>query len=145
MVIHTNSYAHKVKQWHGDYGHKFNPTTTDKCVHWDGVTVRNNNSNIGRCWDWTNQNQYDPMVAGSFGLRRWFDMKSCMKLCNQNKEIRRDEDGYNPTAKYRKVWDVSIANLNKFIKRGGLDIAIDETTWQMVCMQIYNTVYGGRR
>ena len=52
-----------------------------------------------------------------------------MKLCNHNKEIRRGEDGYNATAKYCKVWDISIANLNQFIQRGGLDLAINKTTW----------------
>ena len=69
------------------------------------------------------------MVVDSFGLRRWFDMKSYMKLCNHNKEIRRGKDGYDPTEKYHKVWDVSITNLNQFIQRGGLDLAINEITW----------------
>ena len=129
MAIHTNSYANEVKRWNGDYGYKFNPTTAAKCVRGDGITVRNNNSIIGSCWDQTNKNQYDIMMAKSFGLRRWFDIKSCMKLCKHNKEIRRGEDENDPTAKCRKVWGISIANLNQFIQRGGLDLAINETTW----------------
>ena len=56
-------------------------------------------------------------------------MKLCMKLCNHTKEIRRSKDGYGPSEKYHKVWDVSIYNLNQFIQRGGLDLEVDETTW----------------
>ena len=68
VTIHTNSYDNKVKQWNGDYGHKFNPTTATECVRCNDITVRNNNSNIGSCWDQTSKNQYDPMVDDSFGL-----------------------------------------------------------------------------
>ena len=52
-----------------------------------------------------------------------------MKLCKHNTEIKKGEPGYDPTVKYRKVWDVSIYNLNQFLERGGLDITVHEATW----------------
>lgn len=52
-----------------------------------------------------------------------------MKLCAYFEEKDRKVEDYNPTQKYRLIWDVFIKNLNQFIKRAGTDVTINETTW----------------
>jgi hypothetical protein len=52
-----------------------------------------------------------------------------MKQCAYFEEIDRKADGYNPTQKYRLVWDVMTYNMNQLIVKAGLDHTMDETTW----------------
>ena len=63
------------------------------------------------------------------GIWRWYDLKAVRKLCHYKDEKKRTEPDYDPAQKYRKVWDITVHNLNKYFKEGGLDLAIDETTW----------------
>jgi hypothetical protein len=37
--------------------------------------------------------------------------------------------GYDPTQKYRLIWDAMAHNMNRIIKVGGLDCTGDETSW----------------
>ena len=41
----------------------------------------------------------------------------------------RGDPGYDPSRKFRYIWDAPIFNLNCLIKSGGKDVVIDETTW----------------
>jgi hypothetical protein len=41
----------------------------------------------------------------------------------------KNQTGYDPTQKYRLVWDVMTFNMNQIIEKGGLDLTMDETTW----------------
>jgi len=45
-----------------------------------------------------------------------------------DREDQRSEE-YDPTQKYRLVWDVMTFNKNQIIEKGGLDLTMDETTW----------------
>ena len=36
---------------------------------------------------------------------------------------------YDPTRKFRLVWDVMTYNMNQLEEKGGLDVTLDETTW----------------
>ncbi len=49
---------------------------------------------------------------------RWRQLKGNMKLCLFYQEKKKGDDGYDPTIKYRKIWDVATYNLNQLIKRG---------------------------
>ncbi len=44
-------------------------------------------------------------------------------------EKKKTDKGYDPTQKYRLVWDVMTHNMNQLIDKGGLDLTLDETTW----------------
>ena len=125
----TNSYAFGYKKCSEDYGHRFKPCSAEELVNWDGIVTRNLNSNVGSSWRTEHSNQYDEIIATTMSLRRWLDIKRVMKICDYTQEKKRGEPGYDPTQKYRKIWDVQVANLNQFIKKGGSDITIDETTW----------------
>ncbi len=44
--------------------------------------------------------------------------------------MKKTDEGYDPTQKYRLVWDVMTHNMNQLIdKKGDLDLTMDETTW----------------
>ena len=60
-------------------------------------------------------------------FRRWLDIKSVMKQNVYHKEKTRTEPGYDPTQKYRLIWDVMTHNMNRMIEFGGLDCTGDET------------------
>ena len=72
---------------------------------------------------------YNPLIADTMYFRRWVDIKRNLKLCDWTKETTRDDPNYDPTQKYRLIWDVTTYNLNQFIKKGGKDVVVDETTW----------------
>ena len=62
-------------------------------------------------------------------FRRWLDIKSVMKQNVYHKEKKRGDAGYDPTQKYRLIWDTMTHNMNRIIKVGGLDCTGDETSW----------------
>ncbi len=62
-------------------------------------------------------------------FRRWLYIKGCLKQNEYFTEKKRGEEGYDPTQKYRLVWDVMTHNMNRLIERGGLDLTMDKTTW----------------
>ncbi len=41
-------------------------------------------------------------------------------------EKKKTDEGYDPTQKYRLVWDVMTHNMNQLIDKGGLDLTLDE-------------------
>jgi hypothetical protein len=52
-----------------------------------------------------------------------------MKQNVYHKEKKRGDAGYDPTQKYRLIWDTMTHNMNRIIKVGGLDCTGDETSW----------------
>ena len=52
-----------------------------------------------------------------------------MKQNVYHQETKRGEPGYNPTQKYRLIWDIVCHNMNQLILVGGLDLTADETSW----------------
>ncbi len=62
-------------------------------------------------------------------FRRWLDIKVCLKQSAFWEEKKKTDEGYDPTQKYRLVWDVMTHNMNQLIDKGGLDLTLDETTW----------------
>ncbi len=54
-------------------------------------------------------------------FRRWLIIKTCLKQNEFWTEKKKTDEGYNPTQKYRLVWDVMTHNMK--------DLTIEETTW----------------
>ncbi len=113
----------------GESGHLFNTTNSQELMRWDGVVVWNVNEFVGNSWNSRHENQYNPVISSTMTYSRWRQLKGNMKLCLFYEEKKKGEDGYDPTIKYRKIWDVLTYNLNQFVERGGLDLTVDETTW----------------
>jgi hypothetical protein len=83
--------------------------------------------------------------------RRWLDIKACLKQNEFWTEKKKTDEGYDPTQKYRLVWDVMTHNMNQLIDKGGLDLTVDETTWPnssyadiQGCLQGKKTDKGGQ-
>ncbi len=62
-------------------------------------------------------------------FRRWLDIKACLKQNAFWGKKKKTDERYDPTQKYRLVWDVMTHNMNQLINKGGLDLTLDETTW----------------
>ena len=112
----------------GVYGNNFAHTDPEECVNWDGIVMRNGNDFIGDCYVKENRKTYDFIIADTIHYRRFVNIKSCLKLCDHAQETKRGDDFYDPTQKYRHIWDVLIFNLNQFIETADLDMTIDETS-----------------
>ena len=103
----SNVYAMGIKRRGGTRGHMFRPTNAEEQVNWDGVVARNLNKRLDDSWITSQTNRYDPLIDETMGPRRWLDLKNCMKLCFYHDEKKRGTEGYDPTQKYKLVWDVS--------------------------------------
>ena len=128
----TNLYA-VGKAEHGLRNHAFRTSTAEEHVNWDGVVARNTNKNLANCWNEEHENAHGPIIAGTMKYQRWLQLKRCVKLCPYYDEPEKDHADYDPTQKYAMLWDVMTFNLNAFIKKGGTDVTIDETTWPSAC------------
>lgn len=53
-----------------------------------------------------------------------------MKLCLWHTEKSCGEPGYDPTQKYQLVWVVMVHNMWALVKKAGLDLTLNETTWE---------------
>ena len=129
VAVHTNVYAMGVKNRGGTRGHLFCPVTAEELVKWDGIVARNVNKNIAECWMPSHTNGFDPVINEAMSPCCWVDIKVCLKQNMHYAEKRRTEEGYDPTQKYRLIWDVMTHNMLAIIKKGGDDVTIDETTW----------------
>jgi hypothetical protein len=72
-------------------------------------------------------NTFDREIMEAIHFRRWLDIKACLKQNHFGEEKRKTDEGYDPTQKYRLVWDVMTHNMNQLIDKGGLDLTLDET------------------
>ena len=125
----TNLYAIGIKDRGGTRGHHFRSCTAEELVIWDGIVCRNQSNNIAESWMINQSNTYDREISEAMHFRRWLDIKSCLKLNLYWMETKRGQKNYDPTQKYRLVWDVMTFNMNLLIKRAGKDATMDETTW----------------
>ena len=129
VALYTNSYANDVKGWNGAYSREFRTTVPEEHINWDGIIGRNSNNNDADIWNPKNENQVDPLVAKTVGLSLLFYIKATKKICRHYDEKKKGEKGYDPTQKYRLIWDVTCDNVNQLLGRSGLDISVDKTTW----------------
>ena len=129
VKTYTKTYATEVKKWDGTYGNMFHMCNPEELVNWDGIVSRNVNRNVYDPWNPSQENQYDYLTVNTMGIHRFLDIKGAKKLCSHHTETKKGEEGYDPTQKYRLVWDVTTHNVNQCLERGGLDLSIDEITW----------------
>lgn len=141
---YTGSYAMSKKKLSGNYGNKFVCPTAEELVNFDGIVIKNKNDFIGDSWLTDNSHTYDPLIAETMYFRRWLDIKSNLKLCDFMKEKDKTDPDYDPTQKYRLIWDVTVYNLNQIIKKGGKDVVIDETTWANMSYADVQSVVQGK-
>ena len=64
-------------------------------------------------------NTFDRNISDAMHYRRWIDIKGCLKQNEYFSEKKRTDAEYDPTQKYRLVWDVMTHNMNQLIKKGG--------------------------
>ena len=127
----------------GTRGHVFRPTNAEELLVWDGIVTRNLADNVVESWMASQSNTYDREIDEAMHYWRWLDIKACMKLCNFYHEKDRKATDYDPTEKYRLVWDVMTHNMKQVIKKMGLDHTIDETTWPSASYSdMHNRVQG---
>ncbi len=129
VARNTNMYAFGVKIRGGTHGHVYHPTTAEELLVWDGIVCRNMNTNIAESWMMNQSNMFDQDIMEVMHFRRWLDIKACLKQNEFWTEKKKTDEGYDPTQKYRLVWDVMTHNMNQLIDKGGLDLTMDETTW----------------
>ncbi len=129
VARNTNMYAFGPKNRGGTLGHVFRPTTAEELLVWDGVVCQNLNTNIAECWMMNQTNTFDREIMEAMHSRRWLDIKVCLKQNAFWEEKKKTDEGYDPTQKYRLVWDVMTHIINQLIDKGGLDLTLDETTW----------------
>ena len=67
-------------------------------------------------------------IRSQLGILHSTGIKSIYKLCDHSKETKRVDDNYDPTQKYRLVWDVTAHNVNQCVEKADIDRTIDETT-----------------
>ena len=128
----TDRYAVLFRGRGGSQGHTWFTTYAQENVRWDGIIMRNKNKAVTDNWDETKDGSFDRVIADSMNVSRFLDLKLNQKLiCPvQEKELPdRGDPGYDPSRKFRYIWDAPIFNMNCLIKRGGKDVVIDETTW----------------
>ncbi len=129
VAKNTNMYAFGKKNRGGTRGHLFCPANAEELLVWDGIVCQNLNSNIAESWMMSQSNTFDREIAEAMHFRCWLDIKGCLKRNEYFTEKKRGDKGYDPTHKYRLVWDVMTDNMNQLIERGGLDLTMDKTTW----------------
>ena len=115
------------------YGHKIQEVQLPEYVHFDGCLVRDGvrgggDGAIYRRWQ-DNTSASDNYIQDSISLQRWHQLKRILKLNNNDRAIKRGEEGYNPCYKYDMIYDVIIKNTIAITKKGGLDLTGDETSW----------------
>ncbi len=125
----TNKYATVDKQLDGNYGHRWDATNASELVNFDGIVFKNKNDNIHDSWCNNDEDDYDRCIANAMYHYRFLELRSNFKLNDNAEEIPRGQEGHDPCAKYRLVWDVMVNNVNAFVKEASLDQTIDETTW----------------
>jgi hypothetical protein len=117
-------------------------TNAEELLVWDGIVTRNLADNVAESWMASQSNTYDREIDEA-NYRRWLDIKACMKLCNFYREKDRKATDYDPTEKYRLVWNTMTHNMRQVITKMGLDHTIDETTWPSASYSdMHNRVQG---
>ena len=117
VAMNTNMYAFGPKNRGGTRGHYFRPTNAKELLVWDGIVCQNLNTNIAECWMMNQSNTFDWEIMEAMHFRRWLDIKACLKQNAFYEEKKKTDEGYDPTQKYRLVWDVMTHNMNQLIDK----------------------------
>ena len=129
----SNLYTRYEKQIGQNYGHYIPEVTMPEYAHFDGIFIRDGlfGGNRGATylrWD-KKSAAYDRIISNSLSFERYTQLKRIMKLNDNRVEKKRDEEGYNPCAKYDLIYSVIVSNVRALTKYGDLDLTGDETSW----------------
>lgn len=131
-AAHTNTYAATVGGGVG-YGHQWKPVSVFEMVKWEGISIRHGSldgkpgTHYAR---WMSEDKrHDSVIADNFNYSRYLEVKRMFKLNNNDREKKRNEEGYNPCNKYDFIYKVLVSNMNNLTKKADKDCCIDETTW----------------
>ncbi len=128
VVRNNNMHAFGVKNRGGTHRHVFCPTTAEELLVWNGIVCHNINTIIAESWMMNHSNMFDQEIIEVMHFRQWININACLKQNEFWTEQERTDKGYDPTQKYRLVWDVMTCNMNQLIDKGGLDVTMNETT-----------------
>lgn len=128
----TNVYAY-LSGTGSDYGHAFKNTSAMELLRFDGVlfhdgSLGGSNGALYRRWDHTNDT-YSQRIAETMTMTRYSEIKRFLKLCNNDGNPKRGEDGYDPSYKYDLIYKAIVHNTNAISKKADETQCIDETTW----------------
>ena len=93
-------------------------------MNWDGINGRDNNSNIYKSCNPRHESQHSTLIKNTMGIRHFMDIKGALKLSCHHEEKKKGEVNFNPSGKYRLIWDVMTANVGHYLKHGGLDLSL---------------------
>ncbi len=60
-------------------GVSFVQPNTEELLVWDGIVCRNIKTNIAESWMMNQSNTFDQEIMEVMHVRRWFDIKACLK------------------------------------------------------------------
>ena len=72
---------------------------------------------------------YSPEIDQSTKLTMFGEIKSNIKLCNNNKAKSRDQEGYNPTYKFDFPYKAFVENTSKISANSDDNQVVDESSW----------------
>ena len=129
----TNVYALGEKGWGGGMGHRFNNVEEAELVTWMGAIIRHgaregNPGSLNHRWMKAHPN-YDDVIADNMTASRFKQIKSVFKLNYNVTAKKKNDDDYDPAAKYDHIYKTLCHNMNYVTGRAGADFAIDETAW----------------
>ena len=105
----------------------------DKLVRFNGILVGDgviggSNGALYKRWN-PNSPIYSPEIAQSMTLTRFGEIKSNIKLCNNDESNSRDQEGYNPTYKVDLHYKALVANTNAISAKDDENQVIYEPSW----------------
>lgn len=118
------------------FGHKYENTTADELLRWDGVVVMDgvrggSSGAILRRFDKRKSNTaYDPFIDEAFTKTRFLELKRVWKICdNRDPANARGHPDYNPCYKYDYLFKTIVHNVNAITLFAGLDLVGDESSY----------------
>ena len=117
----------------GSYGHQWTATTAKELANFDGILVMDgvlgsSDGALHRRWE-IGGSCYNESIAKTMTLTRFGQLKRSFKLCHNNSEKKRGEEGYNPAYKYDLIYKAMVNNTKVITKYADENQTVDETTW----------------
>ena len=117
------------------YGTTQNTVGAAEFLQWDGSIVMDgvlggSDGAIYRRFDSRKGNtNYCKHIAETFSRERWHHIKRIVKLCDNDKAIKRGQVGYEPAYKYDYIFDTLVHNVNALTFKVDSDQCLDETSF----------------
>ncbi len=100
-----------------------------RVVNFVGIVFCNSNKNTHESWCDDDDNLYSSLISDTMTHCRFINLRSNVKLNNNNKEIKHGEDGHDPCTKYWFILVFIMYNMNLLVKIGSCNLTMDGTMW----------------